>query len=70
VGGQERIRAASDETLLAIAGIGPRHVRALRAHFGAPQVVGEGMPHAVEDESGDAVSLGGSLVEELPATED
>ncbi|HEU4582402.1 MAG TPA: excinuclease ABC subunit UvrC [Polyangiaceae bacterium] len=35
VGGPERLQAASDEQLLAIEGVGARHVRALRAHFAA-----------------------------------
>jgi excinuclease ABC subunit C len=35
VGGPDRLEATSDETLLAIEGIGPRHVRALRSHFAA-----------------------------------
>jgi excinuclease ABC subunit C len=35
LGGPDRIRAASDATLLAIEGVGPRHVRALRTEFGA-----------------------------------
>ena len=33
IGGPERLQATSDEALLAIEGIGPRHVRALRTHF-------------------------------------
>ena len=35
VGGPERLQSASDEQLLAIEGVGPRHVRALRTHFAA-----------------------------------
>jgi excinuclease ABC subunit C len=35
VGGPDRLAATSDEALLAIEGIGPRHVRALRGHFAA-----------------------------------
>jgi excinuclease ABC subunit C len=35
VGGPERLQSASDEELLAIEGVGARHVRALRAHFAA-----------------------------------
>jgi len=35
IGGPERLAASSDEALLAIEGIGPRHVRALRTHFAA-----------------------------------
>jgi excinuclease ABC subunit C len=37
VGGPDQIRLATDLALLAIEGVGPRHVRALRNHFG-PQV--------------------------------
>ena len=35
VGGPDRLAATSDEELLAIDGIGSRHVRALRSHFAA-----------------------------------
>jgi excinuclease ABC subunit C len=33
LGGPERLRQVSDQELLAIAGVTPRHVKALRAHF-------------------------------------
>jgi len=33
LGGPDRLRAASDQDLLAVAGVTPRHVKALRAHF-------------------------------------
>ena len=51
VGGPERIRATTDEALLAVSGIGKRHVRALREHFGTASAV----PPAIS-EAGDAAS--------------
>mgnify|MGYP006144864451 CR=1 FL=1 len=67
----ERIRAASDETLLAIAGIGPRHVRALREHFGAVEPVEKvGVLLAPLEESGNVASFVESVAIEVPATEE
>ncbi len=57
VGGPEQIQSASDAQLLAIAGVGARHVRALRAHFarasgqaGAPAAHAGAEPEPTVDE--------------------
>jgi excinuclease ABC subunit C len=62
IGGPERLQSASDAELLAVEGVGPRHVRALRAHFAAPPPVER------------AIAEGGATAEgpaagELPAAE-
>jgi hypothetical protein len=49
LGGPDKIRGATDAALLAIAGVGPRHVRALRTHFGtAPTSATDGTSNAEE----------------------
>jgi excinuclease ABC subunit C len=71
VGGPERLQAASDAELLAIEGVGARHVRRLRAHFassggdsaGAPAMRGEGS----SAEAASAAPVEGATLGEAPA---
>jgi excinuclease ABC subunit C len=67
VGGPERLQAASDAELLAIEGIGPRHVRALRAHFAAS--AGGGPPARGEETASeeDAASAAGATLRHAPS---
>jgi excinuclease ABC subunit C len=57
LGGPERLKQASDQDLLAISGVTPRHVKALRAYFAAtgtnapaPEGAGEAAPEVAEAE--------------------
>jgi hypothetical protein len=64
LGGMARIRAASDEDLLAIPGVTARHVKALRAHFTAMATEPSGASAAQPelDDTGDAALDASSAV--------
>jgi excinuclease ABC subunit C len=49
LGGPERLRAASDQELLAVSGVTPRHVKALRAHFARDERLPNEDPLSGED---------------------
>ena len=56
LGGMARIRAATDDELLAVPGVTARHVKALRAHFAAAAPAdADGATATPLDESGDAL---------------
>jgi excinuclease ABC subunit C len=60
LGGPERLRAASDQELLAVAGVTPRHVKALRTYFAR-----EDLP-ARPELDGDSVRSRSASAEEAP----
>ncbi len=64
LGGPDLVRVASDEALLSIAGIGPRHVRALRTYFGPAPVAKH--PTAIPAPDDARAALAGGRIEASP----
>jgi excinuclease ABC subunit C len=65
LGGSARVRAATDQELLAIAGVTARHVKALRAHFAAVTAADAAAASAGPLGETDAGALDGSSADDL-----